>query len=538
MNEAKAPRSGASRGASGRILVAAAAVVVVLALAMAAVGCGDSSSDESSSPSPAAMKAGGVLKVGMQPGNGQFDPVLMAGSVGDILLNVQVQENLVDLAQDFSVAPTLATEWSSEDGRVWDFTLQDGVMFTNGESFTSADVVYSFDRLRSEELGSPMAEVYAGIESVVASDPTHVTFNLKTADSEFPASLTDYRAKMLCKTVKNPMKELVGTGPFMLDSYTAEDRAILKKNPDYWGKDESGTQLPYLDGVEFVYSPDTAGQLEGLQGGSLNWVGGLTSEQKQTAEASASLKTITTETNYCYELQIRTDEGPGKDLALRQALMTGTDRQGIVDLVAPGVGVPGNGTLVGPAYSAYYLDESVAYDPEKAKQMLADAGYADGVKIKLVAQTSDPVPALATAWQAQMKEIGVEVDIQKVPPDVYYADKGQDTWYQANFSFVDYGTRAAPITYFQLALTSTAAWNYSRWSNEEFDRITKEIPLAVEESERADLYKEAQKILQTEVPMINFLVNTAVAAESNDVDGIELSPDWVHTLFRTAHFTE
>ena len=114
-------------------------------------------------------------------------------------------------------------------------------------------------------------------------------------------------------------------------------------------------------------------------------------------------------------LQIRVDQGAGKDLKVRQALWMGTDRQAIVDLVAPGVGVPGNGTFVGPAYAAYYTDEQPAYDPEAAKQMLADAGYADGLEIKLVAQTADPIPAIATAWQAQMKEIGVDVKIQQVP---------------------------------------------------------------------------------------------------------------------------
>ena len=143
-----------------------------------------------------------------------------------------------------------------------------------------------------------MADVYANIEDVVADSPTQVTFKLKAVDSEFPSSLTDYRAKMLCKSVADPMTELVGTGPFMLESFAAEDRAVLVKNPTYWQKDESGQQLPYLDGVDFVYSPDTAGQIEGLQGGSLNWVGGLTAEQKQTVEANPSLKVITTNTNY------------------------------------------------------------------------------------------------------------------------------------------------------------------------------------------------------------------------------------------------
>ena len=536
-----------ARGRRVGLTLVALGLMVALTLLVLVAGCGDSEETTTTAggtettageTDTGAIQRGGVLRVGSQPGNGQYDPVLMAGSVGDIILNVQVQENLVELAQDFSITPMLATEWSSEDGSSWTLTLREGVTFHNGEAFTADDVVYSFDRLRSEELGSPMAGVYANIDSVVADDPTHVTFNLTVADSEFMASLTDYRAKMLCKTVADPMAELIGTGPYVLESYAAEDRAVLKAYPDYWGVDENGEKLPYVDGVEFIYSPDTAGQIEGLQGGSLDWVGGLSAAQKETVEANPSLKISTTETNYCNELQIRTDVEPGSKLAFRQALMAGTDRQAIIDLVAPGVADAGNGTLVGPAYADYYLDESVPYDPERAKELLAEAGYADGVAIRLVAQTADPIPAVATAWQAQMKEIGVEVEIQQVPPDVYYAEEGQDNWYQAPFGIVDWGTRAIPITYFNLAMTTPAAWNYSRWSNAEFDSIVASIPSTLDDAARAELYKDAQRILQEEVPMINFLVLLAVAGQGANVEGIELSPDWAHTLFRTAHFTE
>ena len=174
--------------------------------------------------------------------------------------------------------------------------LQEGVTFHNGEPFTADDVIYSFERLRAKE--SPMAGVYANIKDVVADSPTQVTFKLKAVDSEFPSSLTDYRAKMLCKSVADPMKELVGTGPFMLKSFAAEDRAVLVKYPQYWQKAANGDQLPYFDEVDFIYSPDTAGQIEGLQGGALDWVGGITSEQKQVVESDPTLKTITSATNY------------------------------------------------------------------------------------------------------------------------------------------------------------------------------------------------------------------------------------------------
>jgi peptide/nickel transport system substrate-binding protein len=518
-----------------------AALVLALLMFAVAAGCGGDEGDGGDGggdQDAGAIKMGGILKAGIQPGNAQFDPVLQAGNIGDIEVQLQALEKLIDLGPDFSLVPVLAKEWSSEDGKTWKITLQENVKFTNGEPFTADDVIYSFDRLRSKELGSPMADVYANIVDVVADDPTHVTFELETVDSEFPASLTDYRTLMLCKSVEDPMTEMVGTGPFMLESFAAEDRAVMTKNPDYWGTDADGNQLPYLDGIEVIFSSDSAGLLEGLQGGTLNWMGGLTSEQVQVVEANTDLQLLSSTTNYCFELQIRCDQGPGKELAFRQALMAGTDRQAIIDLVAPDVADPGNGTLVGPAYAAYYLEDTGTYDVEKAKQLLADAGYADGVKIKLVAQTVELVPKVATAWQAQMKEIGVDVEIVQVPPDVFYADEGNDTWYQADFCIVDWGTRAAPITYFKLALTGDAPWNYSRWKNAEFDEISKQIPLELDDAKRADLYKQAQQILIDEVPMLNFAITKGKAGQSANIEGIVLNPDWSQTVFTTAHFTE
>jgi peptide/nickel transport system substrate-binding protein len=532
-------QSASTRATAARTaLVVLVLVLLVVSLAVAA-GCGTTTGTGSSaSPSTGAVQMGGVLKIGSQPGNVNFDPALFAGAVPDILLQQQIYEKLVTLGQDFSVQPTLATKWSSPNGKVWTFTLRSGVTFSNGDPFTSADVVYTMARLRSKKLGSPMADVFANIKSVTAPDAGTVVFTLDKVDSEFPASLTDYRVLMLDKNIKNPAKQAVGTGPFTLKSISAEDRAVLVKNPTYWGTDAQGNKLPYLNEIDFIYSPDVAGQVQGLQGGALDWVGGLSAEQKQTVETSPSLKTESTTTNYCFELQIRCDQKPGNDLRVRQALMAGTDRQAIVDLVAPGVANAGNGTLVGPAYKNYYEGTSVAYDPAKAKQLLAAAGYAKGLNIKLVAQTADPVPAVATAWQAQMKKIGVNVSIQQVPVDVYYADKGTDNWYQAAFSIVDYGTRAVPNTYFQLALTSTAPWNYSRWKDPQFDSVSQQISATLDPAKRATLYKQAQQILQDQVPMMNFLVNTAVAGQNAKLNGVFLAPDYAQSLFRAAYLAK
>ena len=520
-----------------RALATLASLVALLALA---AGCSSTTTTTTaaggtSTTGAAAVKTGGTLRIGSQPGNLDFDPAFFAGNIADIALQHQALEPLLQLAPDFTLEPVLATKWETTDSKVWNITLRDGVKFSNGSPFTADDVIFTMKRLMD-----PKSSVATdlNIDTMTAVDPTHVTFTLKAPDDLFPAALADYHVLMLSKDVKDPKTELLGTGPFVLESSAAETGAVFKKNPNYWGKDDKGQQLPYLDGLQFVYTPDLAGQIEGLQGSSLDWVGGLTSELKQTVEANQSLKTISTPTNYCFELQIRTDEGPGSKLAFRQAIMAGTDRKSIVALVAPGLADPGNGTLVGPGYKNYYTPDQVAYDPAAAKKLLADAGYANGVKIRLVVQSSDVIPAIATAWQAQMKAIGITVDIAQVPPDVFYADKGQDTWTQAPFSIVDYGTRPVPLFYFRKALVSDGVWNYSRWKNPEFDALVKQIGTETDPTKLADLYKQAQKLLQDQVPMMNFLVNEAVAGESAKLDGVALAPDWSQTLFRNAYFTQ
>ncbi len=174
----------------GGLIAVAAALTLLLAAAVLSVGCGEAETttgSESSSPASTAVKMGGVLRIGQQPGNGGLDPVLHSDNVADIMVQEQIMEKLVDLDPGFKVVPRLATEWSSTDNKIWNFTLQEGVTFSNGDPFTSEDVVYSMGRLRSKELGSPMADIFANVVDVTADDPTHVTFALEKPDSEFPA---------------------------------------------------------------------------------------------------------------------------------------------------------------------------------------------------------------------------------------------------------------------------------------------------------------------------------------------------------------
>jgi peptide/nickel transport system substrate-binding protein len=421
---------------------------------------------------------------------------------------------------------------------VWVFTLREGVVFHDGNPLTAADVVFSFDRLRDPEVGTPTVSLHENVKNVEALDELRVQFTLEVPNPEFPADAGDYHAAVVSKDSDAASGTFIGSGPFVLESYDPEDRAVLTRNPAYWLDASDGEPLPYLDGITFIFSPDPNGQVAALQGDELQFVPGLSAELAAQVEGDSSLRLIKNPSNMHFVIHMRSDEGRSTaDLRVRRALMLGTDHQAIADAVRPGLALVGNGTPVGPAYEAYYLDRTPAQDQAKAKELLAEAGFGDGLSITLYAQTSADVPAIATVWQEQMKQIGVEVEIQSIPPDVYYGE-GDASWLEVDFGITDWGTRAVPLNYFKLAYVTGALYNESHWSDPEFDELTARIESELDDAARAELYKQAQEILIERGPVIVPYVVEAAAGVSGAVDGIVLASDWPRTLLRGAHFTK
>ena len=519
------------------------AVVLALALvifaAFALTACGSSTSSSSASPSAGgAAKTGGVLTVSCQP-PANLDPHF-AALAPEELINHQIYNWLVILDNQNSPTPDLATAWEmSPDGKTWTFTIRDGVKFSDGTPLTAEDVKYSFDRMRNPKIGAPTASVYTYIKSIDAPDPTHVVFNLSSANPEFVKDTADYHAAIIPKANTDPAKKWIGSGPFMVEKYAAEDRMTLVKNPNYWGKDESGSQLPYLDGVTFVFSPDEGSQVAALQGGQAQFVPGLTAELAAQVKGDPSIKLLNTPSNFHLLIHMRSDAGhPANNVKLRQALRAGTDVQGLIELVRPGYATVGNTTPVGDVYGDYYLDQAPPYDPAKAKQLLAEAGYADGFKMTLYAMQYGDVNAFATAWKEQMAAIGVTVDIQSVPADVYYSNAGEASWLKCDFGITNWADRATPVAYYNLAYVTKGLYNESHWSDPEFDALTKQINSELDATKRAELYQQSQQILIDRGPVIVMGHENALAGQSAKVDGITLAIDWAKTLFTTGHYTE
>jgi len=504
--------------------------LAVLALGLAS-GCGKQQQPASSQSAAAAITRGGVMKYASQE-TVNIDPAV-AATGPDYQFIALVYDKLIDVDQKMKMHPRLAVSWTTTDGKTWTFKLREGVVFHDGKPFTADDVIYTYNRLKDPDVGSNQVDVFANIDSMQAVDDHTLVIKLKKVTPEFPLNLTAPQTQILEKGVKNPSDKAIGTGPFMVDSWDPQVQAVMKANPNYWEKGADGKPLPYLGEIDVIYSPELAGQVEACRSGQLDFVGGLSYELGATVTGAAGTKILTVPSNLHYDIHMNCKQGASKDPRVRLALRLGTDTVTMAKVLRPGgLAEAGNGTLVGPTYP-YYLNQKPPYDPVKAKQLLAEAGYANGVDVTLQVQNAYGVPAIGTMWQEQMKKIGVNVHLQVVPQDVYYGD-GPNNWLDCEYGITDWGPRPSALMYWQLSYMTNAPWSGSKWSDAEFDSVCNQIATTVDEAKRNDLYRKAQEILIDRQPDIIPYFETSVCVVNENLNGVYLAPDWSQTTFTTA----
>ena len=484
----------------------------------------------------AAGKHGGAIRIG-QGILTNLDPHF-ATSPSDLMVASQLYQRLVDITPDHEAVPDLAESWSSPDGLTWTFKLRPDQKFSNQGPITANDVVFSFNRMRDPKIGTPVSSLYSTIKEIKATDDLTVIFTLSEPNPEFPVDTGEYHAAIIPDGSKEPGKEQVASGAYMIKDFYPEDRIILVRNPYFNRLDHEGQKLPYLDELQFIFSSDMVGQTESLKGKELDFVGGLPQELLAGLAEHSNTKIITLAENFHWVIHMRSDgDRPAADPRVRQALKLGTDHEELIKAVRPGLAVPGNGTPIGPSYGDYYLNRPPVYDREKARTLLAEAGYPNGLELKLIAMSLEDVTKIATVWAQQMARIGVKVDIQQLPQDVYYAD-GDDSWLTCDFGITDWGTRGTPVVYFKMAYMSDAAWNSTHWKDPELDELVRQVDTEMDRAKRIALYHKIQKIFIERGPAVITYMQEAGAGLSKSLEGAELAYNWTVTRFWNAWLKE
>lgn len=446
----------------------------------------------------------------------RLDPAFAANDSEISIINA-VYDYLVDVDSQSAIEPRLATDWEiSEDGLVYTFSLAQGVTFHDGSELSPEDVVWTFNRLRDPELGLPTADLYSNIEDIQVTEGGGVQFTLAATNPFFLYDLSDNHAVIVRAESDNLDTEFNGTGPFRVVSYSPENRMDLEANPDYFipGKPGIGT-------LEFIFFGDQAAMVDALRGGQVDVVMRMPTPLFLTLEQEPGIVTINTPTNGFDLVRLRSDREPGNDPRVIQAMKLATDRQAIVDIVTLGLGAVGRDSPIGPVFGSYY-DESTpipARDPEAARALLAEAGYADGLSLDLHVPDSGDRPDLAVVLQEQWAEAGINVNVLVEPESVYYGDDG---WLEVDLGITGWGSRPTPQFYLDVMLTSDAVWNESRFSDPEFDELAEIAGTTLDEDERIAAYQEIQRILIERGPVVIPYFFAQLGAISEQFTGLDM----------------
>ncbi|MFZ4816127.1 MAG: ABC transporter substrate-binding protein [Phototrophicaceae bacterium] len=479
----------------------------------------------------------GVLRVGVNA------PVQLDPHVGtndpEILLNRQIYDYLIDISPTGELIPQLATDWTiREDGLTYALTLVEGVTFSDGTPFSAADVVFSFDRLKS--VGSPALNLLGEFE-VAADGESAVTFTLPSPNADFLFGIGSRWSFILKNGVTEvntgDVSNFIGTGPFILTSYSEGVGAELAANPTYWIEGQ-----PQVAGLSFVFIEDSQAQIDAFRAGSLDFIFKVAADRIGELRA-AGLNVVTRATNQHPVIRLRSDAGfLGEDPRVMQALKLATDRELLVlDLFGEMVATVGNNDPIGPVYGEFYTPIEQAYDPVAACALLAEAGFPEGLgadePLQFYVVDSFNYSDMAELLQAQWSETGcINVEILVRPENVYYGD---NEWLDAEFGVTGWGSRPIPQqylveAYITAALPENGGFNESRLSIPALDELVTQASVTADIAARAEIYAQISQIFAEQGSVIIPFFAPTVGVIAEGVEGIDLHSFPGSTDFRTA----
>jgi peptide/nickel transport system substrate-binding protein len=393
-----------NRRATGAVFGAAA---MAIALSACASGSG-TSADTAHDPSA-------VIGLTGEPAN--FDLTTTSGSaIPQVLLN-NVYENLVTLDQDGAVVPQLATEWTvSEDGLTYDFTLHEGVTFSNGADFTADDVKFSLERIATDwTINQAKMAVLDHVEVV---SPTQARVVLNTPSNSWLYSMTGTVGIMFDETgVADLANEPIGTGPYVITERVQGDHISLEAREDYWGDEVEITD------VTLRYFADAVASTNALSAGDVDMLFNMQAPDLISQfESDAAFQVLQGSSNGEVLVGLNNQAPPFDDVRVRQAIAYGIDRQAVLDAAWAGYG-----ELIGamvPPTDPYYedLNDLYPYDPDAARELLAEAG-AEDLAITFKVPNRPYATAVSEVIVSQLAEIGVTVTIETLEFPAVWLDE-------------------------------------------------------------------------------------------------------------------
>ena len=495
-----------------------ALVLLVSLLGTVLCGCGGSSTEQTETGRASTNE----IVVGIaQDLDDSLDPhKAVAAGTKEVMFNVF--EGLMKVSSDGSLIPAVAEKYTiSEDHLTYTFTIREGIKFHNGDAVTAEDVLYSIERCAAaSETGIVQVAALSAITGMEAADERTVVITLAEPNNEFLVYLT---LAILPADYTGQDTAPVGTGPFKFVSRAAQDSIVMEKNEAYWGTPAK------LDKVTFKVFENADSIIMSMQSGAVDLFSHLTSTQ--TAQLGEEFYVVEGAMNLVQALYLNHAEKPFDDPRVCQALCYAVDKQQIFDLAFDGYGFP-IGSSIYPSFAKYFEEDLVNYytqDIEKAKALLAEAGYPDGFSMTITVPSNyQPHIDTAQVLAEQLKAVGVTAEIQLVEWGTWLSDVYGGRQFQSTITGLTASTMTA--RYLLERFTTGHANNFVNYSSDEYDQLFREAQATYDDAAQTAIYKEMLTHLAENAVNVYIQDLADLIAVRQGIEGLELYPTYVLDL--------
>jgi peptide/nickel transport system substrate-binding protein len=470
----------------------------------------------------------GVLRVAIGADPATFDPAFNDLPVGNAV-DLAVMEGLFRLDPKNNVQKALATDYAfSADGKVFTVKIKTGTRFSNGDPLNAEAVAASFNRLLDEKVGSIYRGLYASLGSAKAIGEETVEFHLMEPNGHILMLLANTAASIVNVKAVQAMgaeygRKPIGSGPYKVDKFIGGESFRLVPNPAYAG-DFPAT----LKAIEFTVVPEDGSRMALLETDSVDVVERVPPESMPAINALKHAKVINPPSMFSINMEMVL-RGPLQDQRVRKALNLAIDREGMTKGILGGLGTPSVG-MVGPGTQ----DElrrtfpTVAFDPEGAKKLLAEAGQKPGALSLTLTCPSGRYIKDAQVCQAiagSLENVGIKATANVVDRGTWSKIIGMDPAARTdNMGMVGRATAGMDYTLYRLFRTGVGA-NRTGYSNPHVDELLNEGRRTTDVSRQKEIYGEIQDIIWNEAPFVFLWYQTQALGVANRVQGLEVQPN-------------
>lgn len=429
---------------------------------------------------------------------------------------------LFRLNADFGIDPDLAEEWHQPSPTEWVIKIKEGVKFHDGTEMTSKDVKFSLDR----SLEMPKVQhVLAEVDSIEVVDDYTVKITTKTAFAPFLYTLAHAGASIVPEgyvagggTFDDP----IGSGPYKFVSWSSGEKIVVEKNDDYFDAGNMGQ----MKTITFRIIPEGTSRTIALETGEVDVVQELETIDLGKVESNSALKVYTTQSTRVDFFAVNNEKAPFDNQLVRQALNYALDKEAIMVVAINGAGAEAKSVLA-PSMLGF-KGADYAYDPGKAKELLAAAGYADGFKMTIWA-SGDERKRIAEVIQANLLEVGIEASIEMYEWATYIdlLMKGEEESLILGWSSnPDPDQTLTPLYH----SSNIGGFNFSRINDPKIDELIESARVEMDSDKRVALYNEFHEYIMEQAPIVPLFVKFNVVGANASLKDVELSPQGLFNI--------